>query len=31
MRLELRAIGPGKAGTIRLPEKGGDWIDLQVR
>jgi hypothetical protein len=31
MRLELRAIGPGKANEVRLPETPGEWITLRLR
>ena len=30
MRLELRAIGPGKANSLRLPPAEGDWTILRL-
>lgn len=30
IRLELHAIGPGRANTVRLPSKEGDWVRLSL-
>lgn len=31
MRMELRAVGPGKANTVRIPTARGDWTILRLR
>lgn len=30
MRMELRAVGPGRANTVRIPTKEGDWTVLRL-